>query len=131
MDALNELLTQVTHALGGILAAAIVAVAVQLLRRLNISIDADRKAKLEYVVRQAVLAVEERAAALAKQHGAAVIMTANEKAQAALEAVVERIHNVDVDEARQVIQAVLPQLGIGATAGVRELGKAMRTPETR
>lgn len=126
MDAVIDQLVQLA---GAVLAPLLVAVVVQVLRRIGLSVDAERKAMLEYFAKQAVLGVEERAAAWAKANISGRAMSGAEKMQAALEEVLARVPRVSREEAKAVIEAVLPQLHIGAAAGARELGKALRTKE--
>jgi hypothetical protein len=126
MDTLfDELIRQGLGVLGTALTAVLVALAIKALQRIGISLDAERAAQLEYTARQAVLAVEERAAAYAKAH--VTKMLPAEKMRQAIIDVTNRIPNVDDLEARRVIEAVLPQVGAGAAAGLRELGKAIGT----
>ncbi len=123
---MDELIQQALGYLGTVLATLCVALATLVLRKIGISLDADRQAQLEYVVKQEVLRQEELAAERLKKTG--IVTSGAEKLRSALEAVTDRLPRVDRDEAAAIVQAVLPQLGIGAAAGLRELGKALKTP---
>lgn len=114
--------------LGTLISGLIIALLVQAFRKLGFSLDAEREAQLEYVVRQEVLRVEERAARMLKESG--IQQRGEQKLRDVLIAVTDRIPRVDHAEAERIVHAVLPQLGLGATAYVRELGKALKTPAT-
>lgn len=122
---MDELIQQVISYLGAALAAALVALAVQLLRKMGFSLDAERHAQLETVVRQAVLKAEEQAAAYAKAHVSKMLPA--DKMRLAVAHVLAKLPRVSEAEAADIVQAVLPQMGIGAAAGAQKLGEALRS----
>lgn len=122
---MEQVIDQVMQMLGAALAAALVGLVVQLLRKMGIALDAERQAQLEYTAKQAVLRVEEQAAAYVKTH--AVKMLPKDKLEKAVADVLTKIPRVSQAEAEDIVQAVLPQLGIGAAAGAVKLGEALRT----
>jgi hypothetical protein len=124
---MEPVIDQVVQYLGAILAAALVAVVVQVFRKLGFSLDAERQAQLEYYAKQAVLKVEEEAANYAKTH--TVKLDPETKLRRAISAVVAKLPRVDEAEAAAVVKAALPQVGLGAAA-VR-LGEALRTPKAK
>lgn len=125
----DALIDQVMQALGVVLAGALVALVIQILRKIGITLDADKQAQLEYFAKQAVLRVEEYAATYAKKK--LVGLTESQKFSMAVTDLIEKVPRVDRVEAERIVTAVLPQLGIGAAAGVTHLGNALRTPEAR
>lgn len=120
---LDPLLSTVLQILGSLLATALIALAVQALKKIGITLDVERQQQLEAAARQAVLRVEEAAAAAIKRKLPA--WTSTDKLEHAVTDVITRVPRVDENEARAIVQAVLPGLGLGATA----LGKALRTPK--
>ena len=93
--------------------------------RLGLQIDAERQGKIEAAVRIAVAEAEEWAS---QQIKARVKVHPQEKLERALGTVLGKVPNVDPDEALTIIHAMLPQMGLGAAAGARALGEAIRTP---
>lgn len=122
---IEQLIDPIVAALGVVLAGAIVTLGTRLFKRLGIDLDIKRQEQLEGYARAAVLRVEELAKAQA--HARLAEWTGPEKLQAAVSDVVDRLPRVDRDEAERIVHAVLPTLGMGATAGVVELGKALQT----
>lgn len=122
MDALLEpIIDEGVKALFALLIGLLLPLIWQLLKRVGISIDLDKQQQIEAAARQAVLRVEENAAAHVKQK--VRTWTGTEKLNAAVADVIDRLPHVDRTEAERIVQAVLPGLGLGAT----ELGKALRT----
>lgn len=122
---MEQLIEEVLKALGVVLATGLVALVVQLLKRMGIALDVERQQQLESMARQAVAKVEEIAAVHAKAQVRE--WTGPEKLSAAVADIVEKLPRVDREEAKAIVQAVLPSMGIGAAAGAAELGKALRT----
>jgi hypothetical protein len=123
MDALIDPLFQ---ALGAALGMALTALVVLLLKKVGLSVDADRTAKIEYYAQQAATFAEEQAAAYAKKH--LVKMEAGQKLQIATAKLLSKVPGVNANEAQDVIIAALPGLRLGAAAGGQKLGEALRTP---
>lgn len=122
---MEQLIEELLKGLGVVLTGALVALAVKLLQRFGIALDVERQQQLESMARQAVARVEE----IAAQHAKAQVRewTGPEKLSAAVTDIVEQLPRVDREEAKAIVQAVLPSMGIGAAAGATELGKALRT----
>lgn len=95
------------------------------LAKLGLQLDAEKQGKLEAAVRVAVSEAEEWAS---RQVKARVTVTPGDKLERALGTVLAKVPNVDPDEALTIIHAMLPQMGLGAAAGARALGEAVRTP---
>jgi hypothetical protein len=125
---MEGLIDQTVQMVGAMLAAALVAVLVKLFQRFGIALDQERQDQLQSVARQAVARAEEWGATqlkgLAKRKLPAL---GAEKFERAVTDVVARIPRVSREEAEAVVQAALPQMGLGAAAGAAALGKALRT----
>jgi hypothetical protein len=125
---MDVVIDQAVQMLGGIVAAALVAVLVKLFQRFGIALDEERRAQLENVARQAVARAEEWAAAQAKGLVKSKIPDLGAaKFQRAVTDVVDRIPRVSREEAEDIVTAALPQMGLGAAAGAAVLGKALQT----
>jgi hypothetical protein len=125
---METFLTEALKTMQPLLVAALVALAAKVFQRLHLSVSAERDAQLQWVAQQAVQYAEEKAANYLKSTG--VVPRAEQKLNDALAVVVSKLPHVDELEAQQAIQAALPQVGLGAAAGARALGKAMLTPES-
>lgn len=125
---LGHISQQLVDILLPILASALVALAVMALKKLGISISADNEAKLQYTAKQAVLKVEEVVAAKVASSVDKYAAPVTDKLTMAVATVMTKLPNVTHEEAVDAIHAALPQLGLGAAAGVECLGKAMQTP---
>lgn len=125
---ITSLSNELVHALAPVLVAGIMALIGFAIKKVHLSISADTQARLQVIAQQAVLSVEERAAALVAQELRK--WTPAEKLNAAISEVLQRLPNVSAEEARSAVNAALPQMGLGAAAGAVALGKAMRTRET-
>lgn len=123
---MDVLIDEVVKLLGGVLAAALIAVLYKLLQRFGIALDAEKRDQLEAAARQAVARAEEWSARQIKAKVAKKI-PGTEKFERAVADVLDRIPGVTRAEAEAVVEAALPQMGIGAAAGARELGKSLRT----
>jgi len=126
---LGQLSTQLVQIILPILASALVALVVMALKKLGISISADNQAKLDYTAKQAVLKMQEVAASKLQQ-GLERIPGA-QKLELATADVLAKLPNVTQAEAVDAIHAALPQLGLGAAAGITALGKALQTPKVQ
>lgn len=123
---MDAVIDQAVQALGAIVAAALVAVLVKLFQRFGIALDQERQDQLTRVAQQAVARAEEWAAAQVKAKVKGKIPGA-EKFERAVADVIARVPRVSREEAEAIVTAALPQMGLGAAAGARELGKALRT----
>ena len=123
----SQIAHAITNAALAVLVPLLVMLVIRALKKVGISLDADKQAQLEYVAKQAALKIEEVAAnRLAAQLSK---MTPTQKLQSAVASVLDKLPNVSPREAEDAIHAALPQIGAGAAAGAVALGKAMRTRE--
>jgi len=122
---MEQLVEELLKAFGIVLTGALVALVVKLLQRMGIALDVERMQQLESIARQAVAKAEEIAAGHAKAQVRE--WTGAEKLSAAVTEIVAKLPRVNREEAKSIVQAVLPSMGIGAAAGAVELGKALRT----
>lgn len=107
-----------------VLATLATALMVKALQRIGLQVDAERKARLEYVASQAILRAEEWAAARLKANLPA---TGTEKLQAAMVDLTDRIPGISNEEASALIHATLPKLGAGAAAFLQGARQAATT----
>lgn len=122
MEWLSPVIDEVVKVVGTLLAGLIAALVIQGLRKLGLSIDADRAAKIEYFAQQAVLTVEEKAAAYLKQQAAA--MKPEQKLHEAMVVLMQRFPKLSAEDAQRIVTAALPKVGLGAA-----MGKAPGTPQ--
>lgn len=108
-DALIETLVQSAVV---VLVPMIVAAVVQVLRRLRIQLSAEQEAALTVAVRRAVLEAEEWAATRIK---AKLPATSYQKLTRATESLIQPF-GLTHQEAETRIKAILPELGLGASA---------------
>lgn len=104
----------------------LVPIFIQILRRAGLQLTVEREAALNQVALLAAAEVEEWAA---KRLKANLPISGGEKMERALETVLSKLPNVSEAEAKVAIHAALPQIGLGAAAGLKELGKALVTKE--
>lgn len=123
---MDVIVSELVQVVGSVLAAALVALVVRLLQKVGLQIDAEKRAHLEAAAVQAVARAEEWAAAQVKAKLAKKIPSA-EKFERAVADVLDRVPGVDRAEAEAIVTSALPAMGVGASAGVRELGKALRS----
>lgn len=122
---MDPLIDAVFQYLGVFAAAALSALIVQLLRKVGLSLDADRQAQVEYFARMAVAKAEELGAAYAKKH--AVKMDPAHKLQIATQALIAKVPRITPDEAQDIVTAALPGMKMGAAAAMGKLGDALRS----
>ena len=118
------------HALA-LLVPFVIAVLVRVFQKFGLSLSAERRANLEAGLMKGALWVEEWAERKFKETGVKVPAAVKlEKAiEKGLTFVVGKIPRVSAEEAADIVNAGLPQIGLGAAASARELGKALRTPK--
>ena len=126
---ITSLSQQIVAVVLPLLASTLVALVVLGLKKLGLSIDADKQAQLEYVAKQAVLKVEEQVSARVAGAVDASLGPITSKLNMAVVDVIAKLPRVSKQEAEDAIHAALPQLGLGAAAGAAALGKALRTPD--
>jgi len=122
---MDVLIEEVVKLLGGVLAGALIALVLKLSKKAGLSIDSEREAQIRQAAVDAVSRVEEWAATQIKAKKKNI--TGGVKLERAIADVIDRVPGVTYEEAEQVIQAALPQMGLGAAAGARQLVKAIRT----
>lgn len=90
----------------------LVAAIVQFVRKLGMDLSASQQAKLQVIAENAVLAAEEWAVSRIKRK----IPTPGEsKLARAVESILFKVPGVTEDEAKELINAALPKVGLGAT----------------
>lgn len=125
---MEELIGQATQALGAIAATALVALVVQVARKFGLQVGAQQQARLEHYAQLGIKYAEEQARKALVARGEK--LAGSLKQSMALEFIVAKLPRVNPDEARKVIEALLPDLREGLTKGVGELGNALRSAET-
>lgn len=119
-DALMEMLKPVMAAIGtalaAIVAAAIVKALSKLAEKLGIQVDNEERVRQEAIVRQAVMAVSERAAKMTLEH---LNMPAEQKLQRAVDIVRKELPELEHDKIVTLIHAALARHGLAADAKVR------------
>ena len=117
-DLTTELIKLVTTA---VLLPLISALLVKALQRFGLSVDAEKQAKVEYFVQQAIFRAEEWAAQRVKANMGQT--TAAMKLDRALTDVVDKVPGITKQEAADLIHATLPKVQLGAAVflqGARE-----------
>jgi hypothetical protein len=118
------------HALT-LLVPFVAAVLVRVFQKVGVSLNEERRAHLESALLRGALWAEEWAERKRKETGEKV--PGSEKMRKAIEKglsfVVGKIPRIDHQEAADIINAGLPQIGAGAAASAAALGKALRTPK--
>jgi len=105
---MEELINQLTQALGAILAAALVALVVQGLRKLGVTLTTDKQHLLETIVKQGVSYAEEEAKNYLTKQGQKMESTLKQKM--AIDYVISKLPKTSRDDVAQVIQAVMPMV---------------------
>lgn len=103
---MDPIIDELVKVLGAALASALTALVIQLLRKQNIELSAERQAQLESIARHAILVVEERSAAALK--AGLRKMTPAEKLAAGVSVFVSKAPGVSDEEAREIVEAQLP-----------------------
>ena len=104
-----------------VLVSLVSAILYKALQRVGLDVDANRKAKVEYYVREAILRAEEWAAQHVKANMGQT--TAAMKLDRALTDVVDKVPGITKQEAADLIHATLPKVSLGASVflqGARE-----------
>jgi hypothetical protein len=122
-----DLAGALTMIVGTALSSLLFALLTRLLQMWNIRLSAERQAQAEHIVALVVRSVEESAATYLRTHG--IPLTGQAKLERAVTDIVTRLPRVSRTEAAEIVHAVLPALGLGATAGLGKLGDALRTPD--
>jgi hypothetical protein len=113
---LEPLIANVVGIAGAALVPVLVGLVVQLLRRVNLQLDAERQERVRAIVRKVVLKIEEIAARELRE-GLRRWTSEEKLAMATSEVIDELKGKVTAAAAQQAIHAELPTLGIGAAVG--------------
>lgn len=105
---MDAFIDEVVKIIGAALGTALIGLLVQLARKYGFDISAAKHAQLESVAQQAILMVEEKAAAAVKAQVGKV--NPAEKLNAAVSIVLERMPGVSREEAADIIHAKLPEV---------------------
>lgn len=125
---MDELINAVVMQGAEIVIAAVVALVGALAARvLGVKLSEATEDRIRVAGILAASFAEEKARALVKAGLGELSGAMKEKI--AVERLLEKIPNVDEEEARRVIQSVLPGVRASFGQGAAELGKAIRTPE--
>jgi hypothetical protein len=114
MTMLDALFTPVVQALGSALVAAVLALIVQLVRRIGIDLTAQQQAKIEHYARLAIQAAEEWAGRQIKAH--LTPPQSVDKLVYATKYLLTRVPGLTEAEAQDLIHAQLSAVGKGAAA---------------
>ncbi len=122
-SAMGEFVKLVFQALAPIVAGLIVALLVQMLRKIGISLSAERQAEVEKSAQDIILKWEEKAATAVKNH---LALPAGAKINGAVLDLIRKFPKVDAGEAENIIHAELPKIGLGAAAFLRATADALK-----
>ena len=120
-DLVGEVVKLVFSILGPIIAAAVVAVLVQLLRKLGIELDASKQVKVEAALGNAVALTEEWASTQIKR---GIPVTAADKATHYLSLAADKVPGVSPEEATDVARVILGRFRVAAAASVSDIRTA-------
>ena len=127
---MNDFLLEALKTLGvifaPILAALVTALLVHALQKAGLNLDAEKTARLEHFVQQAILRAEEWAATAAKRN---MPPASGMKLAKAITDVVAKVPGITDAEATALIQAELPKVGLGAAGFLGAVRTAAATPE--
>jgi len=105
---MDQIISQLIQALGAILAAVLIALATQALRRMGITLNAERQQLLENTVKQGVSYAEETAKVHLQKYGEK--LESDAKKNLALDFVLHKLPKTNPDDANRSIQATLPMV---------------------
>lgn len=126
---LDPLLHEVLLALAAVLAGMVIEVVRRVLTKLGLELDARNQAKLDYLVRTAILEAEERVEAAVKKQTLVIANKSARKLEIAMATVLGKVPGISPKEAEALIKAKLPESGLGA-AGARFLGAVVQAATT-
>lgn len=124
-DWTTELIKAVLGIATAVLVPLLTALLVQALKKLGLSLDAEKTAKVEYFARQAILRAEEWAATRIKLNAGTT--TAAMKLERALTDLTDKVPGISREEAAQLIHATLPKMGLGAASFIQSVREAATT----
>lgn len=102
--------------------ALAVPILVKILQRVGLQVTAEKQAQLNQIALLVASEVEEWAAAKLKGN---LQVTSGDKLERAVAQVLDKVPGITEAEAKAAIRAALPQIGLGAAAGLKELGKGL------
>lgn len=123
-DLFSEFVKAVFAGLVPVIAAGVVWLIVQLARKVGLSINADQQALLKMSAQDLIFRYEEQAATMVKHK---IAVPADYKIRSAVAALLAKFPKITPEEAKAIIEAELPKIGIGAAAAVRAVREAGRT----
>jgi light-regulated signal transduction histidine kinase (bacteriophytochrome) len=103
---MDQLIDEVVKVAGTALAGVAIWALTQLARKYGFQVSAERHAQLEAAARQAILVVEEKAAAALKARAAK--LSPAEKLEGAVAIVLQKMPGITADEAADIVHAQLP-----------------------
>jgi len=111
---LDEVVKLVFSVAALVIAPLAVALVARLLRKVGLSLDAEKQAKIEKIARDGILLAEEKAARLVKAKLRP--MLSSEKLAMAMKHLLDQVPGISTDEAELIVTQELPKVGVGATA---------------
>lgn len=127
VDLTTEVIKAVLAIATPVLVTLLTALLVKALQKVGLSVDADRKAKLEFHAREAILRAEEWAAAIIKAKTSPSAVTARMKLEKAVTDLTAKFPGIDRQEAADLIHATLPKMELGAASFLQGLRQAATT----
>ena len=112
-EILNEVVKALVVASVGVIAPVVVAILVQLFRKVNIDLSQAQQATLRNTVQDILVEVEEWASHRIKAN---VPVTSGQKLSKAVDAIVEEKPNLSEAEAEALVRQELPKIGLGAVS---------------
>lgn len=128
-DLTTELVKTVLAIATPVLVTLLTALLVKVLQRVGLTVEADRKAKLEMFTQEAVLRAEEWAATRLKAEKGPT--TAAMKLEKALTDLTDRVPGITREEAADLVHATLPKVNLGAAAFLQGVRQAATTESAR
>lgn len=117
---LREVATEVVRVALMALVSLAVPLTVQILRRVNVQLSVEEQARVNALAMVVAAEVEEWAATRIKAN---LTVDSAEKLQRATERLVQTIPGMTPERAERAVTAALPQLGLGAAAALKEIGR--------
>ena len=120
-EIINEVIKAVLVTSIGALGPIVVAIVVQLLRKVNIELGVAQQDQIRLAVQNILLEVEEWASHRIK---ASINVTSGQKMERAVESILNKFPGVDEAEAQKLVREELPKIGLGAVNFLSEIAKA-------
>ena len=120
-EIINEIVKALVVTSIGAVAPLVVAVIVQLFRKVNIELGVAQQDQVRIVVQNILLEVEEWASHRIK---ASVPVTSGAKMERAIESIINKVPGINEEEAEQLVREELPKIGLGAVNFLAAASKA-------